>query len=98
MTKPYEVPTDELRQVKKRLYSRDSILGPGRTQSVANIETTIQRKWLISLDQPEYSGAKQGENDIDVSPDQSALVWVPGIAEWRDIPVVHEGDWPAQAQ
>lgn len=94
MDKPYEVVTDELRQVKEPITKWNGVLGPGGYRTPTGIETTIQRKWLVQTGE-RYEGVRRTDDDIDISPDQDARgIWLPGRAEWRDLPTEWIGEKP----
>lgn len=74
-SKPYEKPTDELRQVKRPIKRGYGVFGTSYREEIIGYDTTVQRKWIITT-QSMGTGSRLGYVD---SVDRD---------EWRDIETI----------
>lgn len=88
MTKPYEHPTDDLRQVKRPIKRGNGVLGPGYRDDVIGYDVTIQRRWIV------YSSRRlirfnEPAPGCRVETDEKGNWWAyDGTEEWRDLPTI----------
>lgn len=85
MTKSYEKPTDELRQVRHEVKHWTGRIGAPTGHEIKYVYYTVQRKWLVQ-DGPAYVAeyAKNMFTDIQIGLNE----YCPSKEEWRDLPTV----------
>lgn len=90
MTKPYEQPTDDLRQVKRPIYQTNGVLGPGHSRKLMCYDTVVQRKWFVSSDKPRAIRFDEPAPDCWVESDGKGNWWAyDRVVEWRDLPTIY---------
>lgn len=89
MSKPYDQPTDDLRQVKRPIKRGNGVCGPGWHEETIGYDTTIQRKWFVASTKPRSIRFDEVAPDCWVESDGKGNWWAyDRIVEWRDLDTV----------